>query len=74
MIEQGLCYMALIWVVLNLTETVANYFGKKIRKELTCHKCLSWWITLAFTLDPFVAAIASISAFIFENKLKNIEL
>lgn len=74
MLEQGLAWMALIWVGLNFAELIASKLGKTIRTELTCHKCLSWWITLAFTMDPFVAAIASISAFIFENKLKNIEL
>jgi hypothetical protein len=74
MIGIGIGYMALVWVMLNFLELITKKLKININSRWTCHKCLSFWITLIFTLDPFTAAIASISAYIFENKLKNILL
>lgn len=34
----------------------------------SCHKCLSFWLTLSITLDPFYALGVSFAAWMLENK------
>lgn len=67
---EALKYASLIWVVFNM---LIDLFIKQIKKlpkslqQLVCLKCLTFWIVLGITFNPFIAAVAAIINYILDN-------
>ena len=60
----------LAWLIVNfepLQNVVSKIKYKWPRKALGCFKCLSLWIVLLISLDPFTAIAASLFAFLFDK-------
>ena len=65
-IIEAIKYAALCWVVLGLTKHVATIGSIKFKWlryiETICERCTTFWLTLAITWNPFVAALAAFLA------------
>jgi hypothetical protein len=80
MISIALGYSALVWVISSIISTISSKYIKKqikivkIVSEMWCLKCTTFWVTLAFTFNPFIAAIAALCSYIIDNYLNEIKL
>ncbi len=68
------------WFVTNTSEMleIVNQFLKGFKKglkflaiHLTCIKCVSFWLTLIFTMDFCFATFVSLLAYILDAKVLN---
>lgn len=60
MIEEALGYAAIVWVALSWVKIWIT--PKMPIYKYLCQKCTTFWITLAFTWNPFIAAVAALIA------------
>ena len=67
----------LSWVVSGITETISEFIPQNkiiyliANMLFSCSKCITFWLTLCITLNPYTAALLSFSMFIwkkFEDK------
>ena len=56
MLTTALMYVAIVWVAISWAKQIVPV---KLHK-LLCMKCLSFWVTLFATFNPFTAAIAAL--------------
>jgi hypothetical protein len=68
---EGFKWFAVLWVGLSLFQHAATLLAikyKPFRKvEEVCKRCWTFWIVLALTWNPFVAAIAAFFAMLESN-------
>jgi hypothetical protein len=72
MIEEALCYTASVWVIISWAKIWIKPTAP-IQKYL-CAKCITFWITLAFTWNPFTASVASLIAMGIDTYQNNIKI
>lgn len=68
--------LALAWVLTNVPEIISlikTQFNiwKLTKALLSCFKCVTFWITLAFTLDIFMASMISFVAYQIDLHILN---
>lgn len=69
---QALGYMSVIWVLLSwIKQFIAQ---DNIIQKYLCSKCITFWITLAISFNPFTASIAALMAAVLEVILSKIEI
>lgn len=72
MIEQAIAYAAIIWVALSWVKLVIKPEHKIYR--FLCQKCITLWVTLAITFNPFIAAIAALVAALIDKHFSNTKI
>jgi len=70
LIIEALKWMALSWVIVSWISFLFEKFIEPKYFFLLCLKCITFWTTLIFTQDPFIAAIASLIAYLFDSHLE----
>jgi hypothetical protein len=68
---EAIQWFALIWVVLSLFQHAAQIVSIKYKSwnkvAEICKKCWTFWLVLALTWNPFIAAIAAFCAMLESN-------
>lgn len=78
-IATALGYSTLIWAVRNILDrplgilSIKNKLVNKWWNDKFCLKCVTFWITLGCTFNPFIAAIAAFSSYIIDNYLSTVK-
>lgn len=70
--ETAICYSAIVWVLLSWVKLVIKPEMKLYR--FICSKCITFWTTLAFTFNPFTAAVAALIAMLIDTYQNNIKI
>ena len=78
-ITTALGYSTLIWAIRNMSSrpmgvlSIKYKLVNKVWNDRFCLKCVTFWITLGLTLNPFTAAIAAFSSYIIDNYLNTVK-
>lgn len=65
--EQGIEYGLLMWVITSWISWLYHRFQLYSFIPTLCPKCTSFWLTLAFTLNPFTAALAAFMVYMIDK-------
>ena len=63
-------FIAEILFTLKTDSKVASLLLNGLTYVLSCTKCLSFWMGLIWTLDPFLAAVTSIAQVLIEKTIE----
>lgn len=82
-ITDGIVYSATIWAALSLFKAASNkvlrWFKKKdsIQSLLggyMCQKCITFWLVLVITFNPFTASVAALAAALIDIHFNNAKI
>jgi len=64
-------WAALIWVALMMFTSVLHKYGYHKLDKYLCLKCITFWVTLIFSHNVFIAALASLIAYLIDKHISN---
>lgn len=68
-------YIILIYIIYQMIIELSHNFNLKfILTRYKCLKCISFWITLICTLNPFIAAYVSFGAQILDKLIDKYDI
>lgn len=82
-ITDGIVFAALIWVSLSLFKVAANKVFKWFKKKYSiesllggylCQKCITFWLVLLITWNPFTASVAALVAALIDVHFNNAKI
>lgn len=56
-----------------LTKAKPYLYFEFLKTGISCFKCLSFWITLGLTLDPYAAIAAAVIAYTFDRIMNSLK-
>jgi hypothetical protein len=65
-LSAGILFGALFWAVFSMVTKVLNIFNIEMNFSL-CEVCVTFWMTLALTFNPFIAAGAALTKWWIEK-------
>jgi putative flippase GtrA len=67
-------WTCLMWVIYQFIEIILNFIMSKKDIDLSflfCPKCISFWIILLLTFNPFIASIVAFNMYLIDMFITN---
>jgi putative flippase GtrA len=67
-------WTCLMWVIYQFIEIILNFVMSRKDVDLTflfCTKCISFWLTLLLTFNPFLASVVAFNMYLIDMYITN---